>query len=238
MDANYYILAEIKEEIKKKRHKKLKDLVNFSERKVHEKYKEGDTFEYITTSDSDSNQGEIVYWEEKVYKPKSPVSNEAPGRAQMILKENQILIPYLKLSVESVSWVPKDLGDYIGSNGFAVLEAKNDDHGFLYLSLRSRIVQDQLKLIAAGTIMEDISKEDLKNILIFVPEDKTKNCISQKMVELLEIRWRARKIYIQVMSLFEDFCSHFLDKERFVENLEELSHELNTLNKRIKVLKV
>jgi len=238
MDANYYILAEIKEEIKKKRHKKLKDLVNFSKKKVHEKYKDGDTFEYITTSDSDSNQGEIVYWEEKVYKPKSPVSNEAPGRAQMILKENQILIPYLKLSVESVAWVPKDLEDYIGSNGFAVLEAKNDDHGFLYLALRSRIVQDQLKLIAAGTIMEDISNEDLEEILIFMPESRIKKYLSERIAEILKIRWQARKIYIQVMLLFEDFCSHFLDKEKFEENLEELSRELNTLNKRIKVLKV
>ena len=89
-------------------------------------------------------------------------------------------VPYLKLSVESVSWVPKDLEDYVGSNGFAVLEAKNGDYGFLYLALRSRIVQDQLKLIAAGTIMEDISKDDLKNILIFMPEDKTKEYISEK----------------------------------------------------------
>ena len=40
------------------------------------------------------------------------------------------------------------------------------------------------------------------------------------MAELLEIRWRARKTYIQIMSLFEDFCSHFLDKEKFEEILK------------------
>jgi len=238
MDANYYILTEIKEEIKKKRHKKLEDLINFSKKKVNEIYKEGDTFEYITTSDSDPNQGEIVYWEEKIYKPNFPVSNKAPGRAQMILKENQILIPYLKLSVESVAWVPKDLENYIGSNGFAVLEAKNGDYGFLYLALRSRIVQDQLKLIAAGTIMEDISNEDLKEILIFIPEDKIKTHFSERMAKLLQIRWQARKIYIQVTSLFEDFCSHFIDEEKFEKNLNELLQEMNTLNRRIEALKL
>ncbi|VUT24622.1 MAG: hypothetical protein MOIL_00589 [Candidatus Methanolliviera sp. GoM_oil] len=230
MDANYYILTEIKEEIKKKKYKELKDLVNFSGKKVYEEYKDGDTFEYITTSDADSNQGEIVYWEEKVYNPQSPVSNKAPGRAQMLLKENQILIPYLKLSVESVAWIPKDLEDYISSNGFAVLEPKDGDYGFLYLALRSTTVQDQLKLIAAGTIMEDISKDDLKEIFIFIPNDDIKKYLSWRMAEILGIRWQARKTYIQMMSFYEDFCSHFLDIEKFEENLKQLSQELNKLN--------
>lgn len=237
MDGNYYILSEIKEEIKKKKHKKLNDLVTFSDKKVYEKYKEEDIFEYITTSDADSNQGEIVHWEEKVYKPKFPVSNKAPRRAIMLLKENQILIPYLKLSVSSVAWVPKNLENYIASNGFAVLEAKNRDYGFLYLTLRSRIVQDQLKLIAAGTIMEDISKDDLKETLIFMPNDNVKKYLSKRMAEILEIRWQARKIYIQIMSLFENFCSHFLDIVKFEESLKELSQKLNKLTVRIRPLK-
>lgn len=233
IDANYYILNEIKKEIKKQRYDTLENLVNFSYKKVYKRYRSGDTFEYITTSDVDPNQGEIVFWEEKIYKPKSYVSNKAPGRAQMLLKENQILIPYLKLSVESIAWVPKDLENYIGSNGFAVLEAKNEDYGFLYLFLRSRIIKDQLKLIAAGTIMEDIGKDDLNEIVIFMPDEKTKKYLSDRMKELLKIRWQARKAYIQIMSLFENFCSHFLDIEGFYESLKDLSQELNDLNNRI-----
>jgi hypothetical protein len=57
------------------------------------------------------------------------------------------------------------------------------------------------------------------------------------MAEILQIRWQARKTYIQVISLFEDFCSHFIDKEKFEENLKELLQETNTLNRRIEVLK-
>ncbi|GAI36347.1 unnamed protein product, partial [marine sediment metagenome] len=207
MDANYYILAEIKREIKEKKHKQLGELAFFSDKKVYEKYKEGNTFEYIRTSDVSSDQGEIVHWEEKIYKPESPVSNKAPGRAQMLLEKNQILIPYLKLSLHSVAWVPEDLEDYIGSNGFAVLAEKNEDYGFLYLALRSRIVQDQLKLISSGTIMEDIDKDEFKEIVIFMPDESIKKYVSERMAEILEIRWQARKIYMQIMSIFEDFCS-------------------------------
>jgi len=236
MDGNYYILAGIKGEIKEKTHKKISDLVTFSEKKVYERYKEEDTFEYITTSDADRNQGEIVYWGEKVYKPKSLVSNKAPGRAQMLLRENQILLPYLKLSVESVAWVPEDLEGYIGSNGFAVLDAKNNDYGFLYLALRSKIVQDQLRLIASGTIMEDINKDDLKEIVIFIPDEDIKKHISERISEILEIKWQARKTYIQIMSLFEDFCSHFIDMIEINDNLEELSLDLDNMNDRIEKL--
>lgn len=233
MDLNYYILNEIKKEIRKKVHENLGNLVTFSNKKIYEKYKQGETFEYITTSDANPKQGEITNWEEKVYQPKTYASNKAPGRAQMLLRKNNILIPYLKLSLESIAWIPQDLENYIASNGFAVFEPKNNDYGFLYLSLRSTITQDQLKLIAAGTIMEDIIKEDLDKILIFEPDDKIKKSLSEITGKLLEIKWQTRKSYTQIMALFEDFCSRFILEKEFQERIEKNSKNINHLQQKV-----
>jgi len=234
MDLNYYILKEIKKEIKKKNHESLKNLVSFSNKRIYEKYSPGETFEYITTSDANPKQGEIINWEEKVYQPKTRVSNKAPERAQMLLGENNILIPYLKLSLKSIVWVPRDLENYIASNGFAVLESKNNDYGFLYLSLRSKITQNQLKLIAAGTIMEDINKEDLGKIQIYKPEEKIKKSFSETTKTVLEIKWQTRKYYTQVMTFFEYFCSSLISKSEFQENIEEISGNINNLRQKLK----
>jgi len=229
MDANYYILNKFKKEIKNFNFDYLKNLITFSNKRVQERYKPGETFEYITTSDVNSKNGEIVHWEEKIYKPKYFVVNKAPDRAKMLLKENQILIPYLKLSLKSVAWVPKDLENYIGSNGFGILEAINNNYGFIYLSLRSKIVQNQLKLIAAGTIMEDISRKDLKDIVILLPEKDIKRAISKEVETLLNLRWRARKAYMEIISSFENYCSNIWNKNEYKEVLNELSSGLDSI---------
>lgn len=225
MDYNYYILNEINKEIERKNHNYLGNIAKFSELRIHEKYNSDDEINYITINDVNEYLGEIVNWKKKIYKPSNRVKNKAPNRAKMIVKENDILLPYLKLSLNSIAWVPFELKGSICTNGFAVLRAPKY-YGFLYTALRSNTVQSQLELLAAGTIMEDITADHFKKLKIFIPEKNNKKEISNKASRILNKLWIARKCYIDIISSFENFCLNEIDEISFKKRIKQINKEL------------
>lgn len=235
MDANYYLLEYIQNKMLENENCiRLGDLIKFSDVKINTHYGADDIIKYITTSDVDLNQGEIINWEEKVYKPTSSlVWNKAPNRAKMLLDYNQILIPYLKGGIGTVGWVPEDLKNYIGSNGFAVIESVDDMPGLLYIIFRSNLVSSQLKLIAAGTIMEDINDADIENVLVLLPDDNVCSEISNVMSKLLPVLWSTRKLYMDILESFEELCISS-DVNSFNEFNNEANQKLNDLRVIIK----
>lgn len=232
MDANYYLLEDIQNQIRENENCiKLGDLIKFSNLKINEFYGPDDVIKYITTSYVDLNQGEIINWDERIYKPTSLVANGAPNRAKMLLNHNQILIPYLKLSIGAVGWVPKDMENFIGSDGFAVIESINDMPGLLYLILRSNLVCNQLKLIAAGTIMEDINDDNIENVLVLLPDEQICSEISSIMSRLLTVLWGTRKLYMDILESFEELCVSFniISFNEFIDNANQELNELKTI---------
>lgn len=228
MDHNYYMLLDMWKEIKNKKHTTLGEYVNFSTLKTRSKYNSNDVIKYITISDVDPNQGEITNWEEKIYNPTKEVSNKAPNRAKMLLKENNILLPYLKGSQSSIAWVPKELNNCISTNGFAILEKENY-YGFIYIALRSRIVQSQLKLLAAGTIMEDITSDEMKQIRLYLPSENIINELNKKSQRILENLWYTRRIYNELLSFFEDYCLKFINDNEFIDRIQEINLKINNM---------
>lgn len=228
MDHNYYMLLDMWKEIKNKKHTTLGEYVNFSTLKTRSKYNSNDVIKYITISDVDPNQGEITNWEEKIYNPTKEVSNKAPNRAKMLLKENNILLPYLKGSQSSIAWVPKELNNCISTNGFAILEKENY-YGFIYIALRSRIVQSQLKLLAAGTIMEDITSDEMKQIRLYLPSENIINELNKKSQRILENLWYTRRIYNELLSFFEDYCLKFINNNEFIDRIQEINLKINNM---------
>ena len=232
MDANYYLLEDIQNSILENENCiKLGNLIKFSNDKINDYYDSDDIINYITTSDVDLNQGEIINWEEKVYKPTTLVWNNAPNRAKMLLSYNQLLIPYLKGGIGTVGWVPEDLNNFIGSNGFAVIESVGDMPGLLYIILRSKLVSSQLKLIATGTIMEDINNSDIENVLVLLPDDDVSSEILEAMSKLLPVLWGTRKLYIDIMESFEELCvsSDVASFNEFTNNANQKLKDLRTI---------
>ncbi len=227
MDSEYFLYRKINSEImSNKNGVKLSDYVTFSEDKINSYYVEGDSINYITIADIDSNLGEIVAWREKTYSENADRELKAPNRAKMLLKHNDILVPHLKGSLSSVSWVPERMNNFIGTTGFSIIRSEKLEHPFLYVIMRSKLIQDQLLLLANGSIMEDLTNGMIGDVAFILPPKKFIEEINKIGKSALEERWKSREAYHLVWKAFHDYCSVNVNNEMLQDQLNRISEEL------------
>jgi restriction endonuclease S subunit len=227
MDAEFYFYKKISRGLKNIGSQKLIDCINFSEDMIDSYFTYGDSINYITISDVDTNLGEIVSWRDKVYSKNIDRSVKAPNRAKMLLKSNDILLPHLKGSLSSVAWVPEEMNNFIGTNGFSVIRYRNLEIPFLYIALRSKTIQIQLSLLANGTVMEDLSNDQIGGISIFIPDIEIKDKIIKNCQIALKERWLSRQSYHSILKAFHEYCSVHANKEIFMEQLNRINERLS-----------
>jgi len=144
-------------------------------------------FKYLTISDIDSRTGTLE--DEKELK-----GFEAPNRARMHIKENDILVPYLSGSRKAVTIVPSAFDDAIATTGFYVLRPKEIVPEYLFLIMRSKIVQLQIEQKTSGAIMTSINKSDFEKIKIPIPPKKVQDRFGSKVREVFTELRNSEKI--------------------------------------------
>jgi hypothetical protein len=109
-----------------------------------------------------------------LYSGKKLYGHELPNRAKNLLKKNDILVSRLKGNI-TFTVILEDKDNLVSTNGVCVLRPK-DEYSMLtiFANLFSTEFKVQHQSLTTGSIMETLSDEDIKNIVIDsdINEDK------------------------------------------------------------------
>lgn len=155
---------------------------------INKVYKDSDTIRYVQYSDIDSVFGVI----------KSFVTLDkcdAPSRAKIVVKVNDILIPKLKQSSDKIAIVTSEYDGCVVTNGFYVIRPKNGiDVNYLFGVFKKKIIQEQLQDYSSGTIMPSIDDEYFNEIKYEIDNNDEVLIISEKIKEVFDLINRAKNI--------------------------------------------
>lgn len=147
-------------------HKKLKDIISFSNESWNQKDYFTETFPYIEISEINLLTGEINNVVE------TPIDNAA-SRAKMIVRENDIIVSTTRPHRGAITKITKENDFSIASTGFAVLrdiKIKDLDRDYLLYILRSELVKKQLLQRSSGGNYPAITQGELKKVIIPIPD--------------------------------------------------------------------
>jgi type I restriction enzyme, S subunit len=148
--------------IKSKSHKRLGDIVKFSNETWNQKDFFKTTFPYIEISEINTLSGEI----ENVSEIEIA---EAASRAKMIVRENDIIISTTRPSRGAIALIKPTQDFSIASTGFCVIRNLKDveiHREYLFTVLRQQLVLKQFEQRSSGGNYPAITQEELSNVLI------------------------------------------------------------------------
>lgn len=148
--------------IKSKSHKRLGDIVKFSNETWNQKDFFETTFPYIEISEINTLSGEIENISETEIA-------EAASRAKMIVRENDIIISTTRPSRGAIALIKPTQDFSIASTGFCVIRNLKDveiNREYLFTVLRQQLVLKQFEQRSSGGNYPAITQEELSNVLI------------------------------------------------------------------------
>jgi restriction endonuclease S subunit len=161
------------------------------------------SFPYIEINDIDVSTGYIVnisYYE----------TAHAPSRARMIVRENDIILSTTRPHRGAIALIDKAKDGFIASTGFAVLrELKNKSVSkeYLYHILRTSLCLHQLIQRSSGGNYPAITTEELKKIVIPIPD----SLIQQEVISLMESAYQLkRQKESEAQKLFDSINDYLL----------------------------
>lgn len=173
-------------EIQRKPNKPLGDIVGLSKEQRDPASHSGETFRYIEISGVNRYTGEITANE-------TPIS-EAPSRARMLVSEGDIIVSLTRPHHGSIGYIDTEYDQCIASTGFAVIHEYKDPAllpQYLLAVLRSSFSLQQMLQRSSGGNYPAITEEELKRILIPIPDESTQREIVE---ELHERHMNARRL--------------------------------------------
>ncbi|PMP81853.1 MAG: hypothetical protein C0175_04690, partial [Caldisericum exile] len=153
--------------------KPLKEVIKISNEKIDPTKEPYKTKRYKYVSIAKINEsGEIFEWEEFY-------GWQAPSRARMLIRNNDILIPSLAGTFDKIALVPAELDGQLASTGCFVIRSKEDYPEFLFLLFRTPLFKRQLEQLTTGAIMSAVPKTTFDSLLVpVIPKDKQEEIVS------------------------------------------------------------
>lgn len=156
--------------------------------KVNKIYKNEDLIKYVQYSDIDPVFGTIKSFTEMYF-------SDAPSRAKIVVRENDILIPKLRQSVDKVAIVTSEYDGCVVTNGFYVIKPKkNISVNYLFGILRKKQIKNQLEDFSSGTIMPSIDDCYFSELKYDVEEINEYEKINEKITNVFDLINNAKKI--------------------------------------------
>lgn len=159
--------------IVEKKHFRLKDIVSFSNETWNQKDLFTETFPYIEISEIELETGEIK-------NIKNVKMEEAPSRAKMLLRKNDIIISTTRPTRGAIALYRND-EIAIASTGFSVIRKVNEDiflKEALFTVLRLPFVLQQMGQRSSGGNYPAITQEELGKVVIpFLEKEKQQEII-------------------------------------------------------------
>jgi type I restriction enzyme M protein len=169
---------------------KLADLCEIVKVKSKKLSQANGTVDYIELSDINTHSYEIINATEYLV-------HELPSRASYEVRENDILTAVAGNSIgtnkHATALVTKDYEGNICTNGFRILRNFKIDLYYLLYYLRTEMFLKQVFIYRTGAAIPNISDYDLGRILVYLPEEKVLQEISEKVRYSFELRKQAKE---------------------------------------------
>ena len=146
--------------------------------------------EYIELSDINTHSYEII--NSTTYQV-----HELPSRASYEIKQGDIITAIAGNSVgtrkHATAFVTEDYAGSICTNGFRVLRNFKIDNYYLLYYLKSEMFLKQMFMYRTGAAIPNVSDIDFANILIYLPDKKMIDEISDKMKKAFDLRQESKQ---------------------------------------------
>lgn len=207
-DVNYY-KPEYREIVKRLKDspfgiKKLGDIVSLS--RVKWKKPQSGTFKYIEIGDIGTTSGKIV-------QAKDLSVEEAPSRAQIVVKENDIIVSTTRPYRGAIALITEKFDNCVCTTGFAILRDLKMEINRKYLlhMLRTNFGLRQMEQRMTGGNYPAITQSELLKIWIPYPPIKIQNRIAQIMNKAIKEREQEIKESEYLFSSIDNYLLHELD---------------------------
>jgi restriction endonuclease S subunit len=179
IDPFYYApeFVEIEREVRSVPHAPLGELVDFSEITWNPSDHPDTTFRYIEISGVDRRRGKA--------KASEALVSDAPSRARMLVKPNDILVSLTRPHHGSIALLDEGHRGCVASTGFAVIrqvDSSRIDRRFLWATLRLSLCLKQMLRRASGGNYPAITQDELANVLIPVPAKQLQKAILKEIM--------------------------------------------------------
>jgi type I restriction enzyme S subunit len=105
---------------------------------------------------------------------------EAPSRARRKLRIGDILMATVRPNLQAFARVGAEHSDCIASTGFAVLSHRPDfDPSFIFHSLFSQRVTDQIEALVVGSNYPAINSNDIRGLALLCPEQEEQKAVGE-----------------------------------------------------------
>ena len=185
--------------LKKLNHKPLGEIVKLSGETWNQKDFFDTNFPYIEISEIDIITGEI---KNVVYTKK----NEAPSRAKMIVRQDDIIVSTTRPSRGAIAFIDKAKDGFIASTGFAILrelKISEINKAYLFYTLRTNLILNQMLQRSSGGNYPAITSDELKKVIIPLPPLETQNRIVSIMQSAYEQKKKEEREAEELLNSFE-----------------------------------
>lgn len=184
LDPHFYLpsFKGLIDNIRLTKNAQLGDLVEFSKETWNQKDGFENDFPYIEISEIDLSSG-------KINNVSSVPVNEAPSRARMVVRENDIIVSTTRPHRGAISLIDATKDGFIASTGFVILRTlKTNDISkeYLFYILRTQICLQQMLQRSSGGSYPAITGEELKNIFIPIPSKEIQSGIVNEIKASIE----------------------------------------------------
>lgn len=175
--------------------KKLKSLETVPAKKIviparrKFKPKENEYFNYIEISEVDLSTGE--------FNISKVIGEEAPDRAQWVVKKGDILISTVRPIRNAVVLIKNEENSLVASSGFCVLQPQKVTPEYLFLYFKIGFMKYLLDRYTTATEYPAITWEDILNVPIYLGNDSFQKNISEIVNSALILLEQSQKFYSQ-----------------------------------------
>ncbi len=169
----------------------IKEIVTNPKRKF--KPIKGELFQYIEISEVDLLTGE--------YNKVEILGEDAPDRAQWIIKKDNLIISTVRPIRNAVCLIREDTKNLVCSSGFTVLKAEKVEPEYLFIYLKSRPIVELLDRKTTATMYPAVTVDDILNTKIYLGDENFREEIKSKVIEAQNELEKSKSFYSQAESL-------------------------------------
>jgi len=183
------------ESLKKLNSVRLGDICDIIKQKSKKLKNKEEEVQYVELSDINPHATEIINSSKmKVH--------ELPSRASYELKNGDIITAIAGNSVgtrkHATALVNSEYEGAICTNGFRIFRNIRIDNNYFLYFLKTDFFLKQMFMYRTGAAIPNVSDKDLSNILVYLPQEKVINDISQKVKSAVDLREKSKKIIEEI----------------------------------------
>lgn len=154
---------------------------------------EGEYFDYIEIAEVDLSTGE--------FNTSKIIGEEAPNRAQWVVKRDDILISTVRPIRNAVVWVRDEKENLVCSSGFAVIHPTSVSSEYLFIYFKTKYIAKLLDRYTTATEYPAVTWKDILNIPVFLGNKELRSEITEDVNKAFTLLEQSQISYSQAENL-------------------------------------